>query len=113
MQQCVKTYEKATGKKVVAPKDVKTGTDGKRSEIRASVEDACGDILFFKTIAEKAGKTLDKMTRTKAVNTMGTVDNTFVLGSGRRCTPASTTPTTRSVSWHSTRVPGPRETGRR
>ncbi len=80
MQQCVKTYEKETGKKVVAPKDVKTGTDGKRSEIWASVEDACGDILFFKTIAEKAGKTLNNTTWTKAVNTMGTVDNTFVLG---------------------------------
>ncbi len=80
MQQCVKTYEKATGTKVVAPKDVKTGTDGKRSEIWASVEDACGDILFFKTIAEKAGKTLNNRTWTKAVNTMGTVDNTFVLG---------------------------------
>ncbi len=80
MQQCVKTYENATGKKVVAPKDVKTGTDGKRSEIWASVEDACGDILFFKTIAEKAGKTLNNTTWTKAVNTMGTVDNAFVLG---------------------------------
>jgi ABC-type branched-subunit amino acid transport system substrate-binding protein len=80
MQQCVKTYEKATGKKVVAPKDVKPGTDGKRTEIWASIEDACGDILFFDTIAEKAGKTLNNATWTKAVNTMGTVDNTFVLG---------------------------------
>ncbi len=80
MQQCVKTYEKATGKKVVAPKDVKPNSSGKRDEIYASVEDACGDILFFKTIAEKAGKTLDNSTWTKAVNTMGPIDDQLVLG---------------------------------
>ena len=80
MQQCVKTYEKATGKKVVAPKDVKPGADGKRVEIYASVEDACGDILFFKTIAEKAGKQLNNATWTKAVNTMGPIDDQLVLG---------------------------------
>jgi hypothetical protein len=76
----VKTYEKATGTKVVAPKNVKPGTDGKRTEIWASIEDACGDILFFKTIAAKAGKTLNNTTWTKAVNTTGTIDNTLVLG---------------------------------
>jgi ABC-type branched-subunit amino acid transport system substrate-binding protein len=80
MQNCVKTYEKATGTKVVAPKDVKPGPDGKRVEIYASVEDACGDILFFKTIAEKAGKQLNNTTWTKAVNTMGPIDDTLVLG---------------------------------
>lgn len=80
MQQCVKTYEKATGKKVVAPKDVKPNSSGKRDEIYASVEDACGDILFFKTIAEKAGKTLNNTTWTKAVNTMGPIDDQLVLG---------------------------------
>ena len=80
MQQCVKTYEKATGTKVVAPKDVKPGADGKRVEIYASVEDACGDILFFKTIAEKAGKQLNNATWTKAVNTMGPIDDQLVLG---------------------------------
>ncbi len=80
MQQCVKTYEKATGTKVVAPKDLKPGADGKRVEIYASVEDACGDILFFKTIAEKAGKQLNNATWTKAVNTMGPIDDQLVLG---------------------------------
>ncbi len=80
MQQCVKTYEKATGTKVVAPKDVKPGADGKRTEIYASVEDACGDVLFFKTIAENAGKTLNNTTWTKAVNTMGPIDDQLVLG---------------------------------
>jgi ABC-type branched-subunit amino acid transport system substrate-binding protein len=80
MQQCVKTYQKATGKKVVAPKDVKPNSNGKRDEIYASVEDACGDILFFKTIAEKAGKTLNNTTWTKAVNSMGPIDDQLVLG---------------------------------
>jgi ABC-type branched-subunit amino acid transport system substrate-binding protein len=80
MQQCVKTYEKATGKKVVAPKDLKPNANGKREEIYASVEDACGDILFFTTIAEKAGKTLNNATWTKAVNTMGPMDDQLVLG---------------------------------
>jgi ABC-type branched-subunit amino acid transport system substrate-binding protein len=80
MQRCVKTYEKATGTKVTAPKDVKPGADGKRVEIYASVEDACGDVLFFKTIAEKAGKQLNNATWTKAVNTMGPIDDQLVLG---------------------------------
>jgi hypothetical protein len=80
MQQCVKTYEKATGNKVVAPKDVKPGSDGKRVEVYASVEDACGDLLFFKTIAEKAGKQLNNPSWIKAVNTMGPMNDQLVLG---------------------------------
>ena len=58
----------------------KPGSDGKRTEIYASVEDSCGDILFFKTIAEKAGKQLNNATWTKAVNTMGPIDDQLVLG---------------------------------
>lgn len=80
MQRCVKTYEKATGTTVVAPKDVKPDADGKRTEVYASVEDACGDILFFATIAEKAGKQLNNTTWTKAVNSMGPIDDQLVLG---------------------------------
>jgi hypothetical protein len=80
MQQCVKTYEKATGKKVVAPEDVKPGADGTRAEIYASVEDACGDIRFFETIATKAGTKLNNTTWTKAVNSMGAIDDELVLG---------------------------------
>ncbi len=80
MQRCVKTYEKATGTKVVAPKDVKPDAAGKRTEVYASIEDACGDILFFATIAEKAGKQLNNTTWTKAVNSMGPIDDQLVLG---------------------------------
>jgi ABC-type branched-subunit amino acid transport system substrate-binding protein len=80
MQRCVKTYEKATGRKAVAPKDLKPGADGKRVEIFQSIEDACGDILFFETIAEKAGKTLNNTTWKKAVDSMGPIDDKLVLG---------------------------------
>ncbi len=80
MQKCVKTYEKATGDTVIAPKDVKPGSDGKRVEIYASIEDACGELLFFKTIAEKAGKQLNNTTWAKAVATMGAIDDQLVLG---------------------------------
>jgi hypothetical protein len=80
MQRCVKTYEDATGDKVVAPENVEPGPDGKRVEVYASIEDACGDILFFKTIAEAAGKTLNNATWRKAVNSMGPIDDQLVLG---------------------------------
>ena len=80
MQQCVKTYEKATGDTVTAPKDVKPGSDGKRTEIYASIEDACGELLFFKTIAEKAGKQLNNKTWAGAVANMGAIDDQLVLG---------------------------------
>jgi ABC-type branched-subunit amino acid transport system substrate-binding protein len=80
MQQCVKTYEKATGDTVTAPKDVKPGADGKRVEIYASIEDACGDVLFFKTIAEQAGKDLNNKTWAAAVAKMGPIDDQLVLG---------------------------------
>ena len=80
MQKCVKTYEKATGDTVTAPKDVKPGSDGKRVEIYASIEDACGELLFFKTIAEKAGKQLNNKTWAAAVANMGAIDDQLVLG---------------------------------
>ena len=80
MQKCVKTYEKATGDTVTPPKELKPGADGKRVEIYASVEDACGDVLFFKTIAEKAGKQLSNKTWAAAVASMGPMDNQLVLG---------------------------------
>ena len=71
---------KSTGDTVTPPKDLKPGTDGKRVEIYASVEDACGDVLFFKTIAEKAGKQLNNKTWAAAVASMGPIDNQLVLG---------------------------------
>jgi ABC-type branched-subunit amino acid transport system substrate-binding protein len=80
VRQCVKTYEKATGEKVVAPEDLKPGPDGKRVEVYQSIEDACGELLFFAKIAEKAGKTLNNSTWKKAVESMGRMDDQLVLG---------------------------------
>jgi Periplasmic binding protein len=80
VQRCVATYEKATGTKVVAPEDLKPGSDGKRVEIYASIEDACGELTFFKVIAEKAGKQLNNKTWAAAVAGMGPIDDQLVAG---------------------------------
>jgi hypothetical protein len=89
VQACVKTYEDATGKKVVAPKDLKPGKDGKRAEIYITVQDACGDLTFFKVIAEKVGKYLNINNWTNTVNTFGDMGGKLVstefasLGTGK------------------------------
>jgi hypothetical protein len=80
VQRCVATREKATGTKVVAPEDLQPGSDGKRVEIYASVEDACGELIFFKAIAEKAGKNLNNKTWAAAVASMGRIDDQLVEG---------------------------------
>ncbi|MDQ1532487.1 MAG: hypothetical protein QOF28_248 [Actinomycetota bacterium] len=78
VQRCVKTYEDATGHKVVAPKDLKAGKDGKRAEIYITVQDACGDLTFFKVIAEKVGKYLNVNNWTNTVNTFGDMGGKLV-----------------------------------
>ena len=89
VQRCVKVYEDATGKKVVAPKDLKAGKDGKRAEIYITVQDACGDLTFFKVIAEKVGKYLNVNNWTNTVNTFGDMGGKLVstefasLGEGK------------------------------
>jgi hypothetical protein len=80
VQRCVATYEQATGTKVIAPKDLKPGSDGKRVEIYASIEDACGELTFFTAIAEKAGKQLNNKTWAAAVASMGPIDNRLISG---------------------------------
>jgi hypothetical protein len=89
VQRCVKIYEDATGTKVVAPKDLKAGKDGKRAEIYITVQDACGDTTFFKVIAEKVGKYLNINNWTNTVNTFGDMGGKLVstefasLGEGK------------------------------
>ncbi|MDQ1430804.1 MAG: hypothetical protein QOF40_1406 [Actinomycetota bacterium] len=80
VQRCVATYEQATGTKVIAPKVLKPGSDGKRVEIYASIEDACGELTFFTAIAEKAGKQLNNKTWAAAVASMGPIDNRLISG---------------------------------
>ena len=89
VQRCVKIYEDATGNKVVAPKDLKPGKDGKRAEIWITVIDACGSTNFFKVIAEKVGQYLNVNNWINTVNTFGDlggklVDTEFAsLGEGK------------------------------
>ena len=80
VQRCVDIYEKATKTKVVAPADIKPGADGKRTEIYASIEDACTELTLFKTIAEKAGKQLTNRTWAAAVKDLGPLDNLLAAG---------------------------------
>ncbi len=73
LQECVKVWETASGTKVVAPKDLKKGPDGKRAEIWITVRDACSDLKFFKTIADKVGKYLNNDNWVDAVNNFGAI----------------------------------------
>ncbi len=73
MQECVKVWETASGTKVVAPKDLKKGADGKRAEIWITVRDVCSDLKFFKTIADKVGKYLNNANWVDAVNNFGEI----------------------------------------
>jgi hypothetical protein len=74
LQACVKVWEKASGTKVVAPKDLKPDKDGKRQEIWITVRDACSDINMFKTIADKVGKNLNNVNWQRTVDNFGTID---------------------------------------
>jgi ABC-type branched-subunit amino acid transport system substrate-binding protein len=78
MQRCVDVYEKATGTKVIAPKDLEPGSDGKRVEVYVSIGDACSELTLFELIAKKAGKNLNNRTWQRAVNSMGRIDNQLV-----------------------------------
>ncbi len=73
LQECVKVWETASGTKVVAPQDLKKGPDGKRAEVWITVRDACSDLQFFKTIADKVGKYLNNANWVDAVNNFGAI----------------------------------------
>ena len=77
VQKCVKTYEAATGEKVIAPEDLGEGQTGegapKRIEVYIGIQDRCGELDLFKQIAEKAGPNLTNDTWTAAVNGVGKI----------------------------------------
>jgi hypothetical protein len=73
IQACVKVWEDASGTKVVAPKDLKPDKAGKRQEIWISVRDSCGDLAFFKAIADKVGQNLNNVNWQRAVDNFGTI----------------------------------------
>jgi Periplasmic binding protein len=70
---CVKIAEDATGETVVAPEELKPGTDGKRTELWITVSDACTDLWMFRDIAEKAGADLTNDSWAEAVEGFGEI----------------------------------------
>ncbi len=73
LQLCVDIYEAASGEPLPGPDEVPT-VDDKRVDQYIAVEDFCGEILFFKQIAELAGADLTNDTWTAAANSIGTME---------------------------------------
>ena len=73
VQACVKTYENATGQTVVGPDQLKPDANGVRVRVWAAVRDTCGQLAFFKQVADKAGPNLTNDTWRQAVDSFGTV----------------------------------------
>ncbi|MGH3691969.1 MAG: ABC transporter substrate-binding protein, partial [Microbacterium sp.] len=74
LQECVDVYEEATGDTVLGPDEVEPGADGRTAEIFIAVEDFCGELVMFKTIAEKAGSDLNNDTWREAVDNFGAIE---------------------------------------
>jgi hypothetical protein len=71
---CIKIWETASGTKVVAPKDITVGPDGKRSEMWITARDACNHLGFLKVIADRIGQNLNYENWVNTVNTFGKTD---------------------------------------
>jgi hypothetical protein len=74
MQECVRIWETKSGTKVVAPKDLTKGADGKREEIWITVRDMCSDFKFFKAIADRIGQYLNNENWVDAVDNFGPIE---------------------------------------
>jgi ABC-type branched-subunit amino acid transport system substrate-binding protein len=74
LQQCVDIYEKATGTTVPGPDEAATNSKGKTVELYIAVTDFCGELMMFKTIAEKVGPDLTIKNWQKTVNSFGKID---------------------------------------
>ena len=73
LQDCVKTWQQASGTTVTAPSNLTTGANGKRDEIWITVRDACSDLYFFRDIANRVGKNLNNHNWIDGVNHFGTM----------------------------------------
>jgi hypothetical protein len=77
VQKCVKTYEDATGEKVISPDKLNEGQNGvgapKRIEVYIGIQDRCTELSMLKQIAEKAGANLTNDTWTAAVDSFGKI----------------------------------------
>jgi hypothetical protein len=74
LQECVDVYEDASGETLLGPEEVKPGPDGKTAQIYIAVQDFCGELVMFKTIAEAAGADLTNDSWVDAVNGFGAID---------------------------------------
>ena len=74
LQQCVDIYQKATGTTVPGPDEEVTNSAGKAVELDIAVTDFCGELMMFKTIAEKVGPDLTVKNWQKTVNSFGKID---------------------------------------
>jgi ABC-type branched-subunit amino acid transport system substrate-binding protein len=74
LQQCVDIYEKATGTKVPGPDKPAKNSAGKTIELSVAVTDFCGELMMFKTIAERVGPDLTNKNWQKTVNSFGKID---------------------------------------
>lgn len=72
-QACMKVYEKATRSKVNGPDNPKI-VKGDRDETYVGVQDFCGEIAMFVTIAERVGRTLTNENWIKTVDSFGEVE---------------------------------------
>jgi len=73
VQDCVKTYQAATGQTVVGPDDLKPDATGKRVRVWAAIRDFCGQLSFFKQVATKAGPNLTNDTWQQAIDGFGKI----------------------------------------
>ena len=73
LQDCVKTWQQASGTTVTPPSSLTTGANGKRDEIWITVRDACSDLYFFRDIANRVGKNLNNHNWIDTVNHFGAI----------------------------------------
>jgi hypothetical protein len=75
MQKCIKTYEDATGQKVVSPDDLKPNAQGIRVQVYVAISDICRELTMFEQVAAKAGTYLNNQNWLNAENTIGPIQN--------------------------------------
>jgi hypothetical protein len=73
LQDCVKTYQDASGATVTPPSQLTNGANGKRDEVWITVRDACSDLYFFRDIANRVGANLNNHNWIDTVNHYGTI----------------------------------------
>ena len=73
LQQCIDIYEKATGKPLPGPDEAEVNAKGKTVQTYIAVQDFCGELMMFKTIAEKVGPNLTIKNWQKAVDKFGKI----------------------------------------